>query len=306
MDVSKKKKKQYLVWVSVIIAVVLVGVVIYYFTAKSESSEQTKTENKEQTTERKVRHLQQQLNRIEEELNKPENFTEGVKFARRLILLKNELGGFFQLNSQQQEEFIHGLEDFIKKVEEELKNKNEPVSSIFKLNILGSKIGYWLFENKEQGFEVYIAKDHSFLKGKKLENSEDTPPFNIKFKKKNASRRERDKTFYFEKDDTNFELKPLGNWFNESKKELKITYIGEKVESPFHFGGYNYVFSYSSEGKEKYIHIYEKHPRIEELLNEGKLKKDNKFTIHYLREDCKTEKALFFKGDNENLEIVEI
>ena len=73
-----------------------------------------------------------------------------------------------------------------------------------------------------------------------------------------------------------------------------------------HFKGDNYVFSYLAEGKEKYVHVNERHPRIKELLNERKLKKDNKFTIYYFKEDYKTQKALFFKENNEDLEIVKI
>ncbi|CAI2162022.1 2933_t:CDS:2 [Funneliformis geosporum] len=176
---------------------VVIGIAIYYFTTKSNNSKII-NETKGQTTEKKVQQLQQQLNHIKEELNKPENLFEKNDFFTNLIGLEEILGKISQLNSQKQEEFIRELENFIKKVEKKLKDKNEPISGTFKL-------------------------------GKEMVN---TPLFDIKFKKKDISRQESEKDFYFEKDNSNFELKPL------EKAELEISYIGEKEKSPIHFGDF--------------------------------------------------------------------
>ena len=54
-----------------------------------------------------------------------------------------------------------------------------------------------------------VAKNHPFFKNKKLDHS--LLPFNIRFLKSNASQKEGDDTFFFEADNSNFELTPTGN-----------------------------------------------------------------------------------------------
>lgn len=175
------------------------------------------------------------------------------------------------------------------------------ISTIFKWSN-SDKSGYQLFESaKQKGIKVYVAKDHSFIKGKRLDDSESTPPFSIRFKKKNSSKQEGGKNFYFDKDNTNFELGAFDDWPDETEKnERKLEYVKENSLG-------NHVFSDSPDDAQIFFIVDKNHPRIKQMLSEGKLKAGKEFIIRYGKVDKKfTSISFFFNKNNEELEIQEV
>ena len=140
---------------------------------------------------------------------------------------------------------------------------------------------------------VHIAQDHPLLKGKKLDNSDETPPFAIRFNKKNASKQEGDKTFYFDENNTNFEINPFWNWPDDpngpeepepsnNKKQEKVLFLGSNEPSGYVFT--NRLRNGRRGGESnKNFYVSKNHPRIKELLKKGELQEEEgkEFIIRY-------------------------
>lgn len=177
----------------------------------------------------------------------------------------------------------------------------DQVSTIFRWSN-SDKSGYQLFKGsaEQKGIKVYVAKDHSFIKGKRLDDSESTPPFSIRFKKNNSSKQEGGKNFYFDKDNTNFELGAFDDWPDETEKnERKLEYVKENSLG-------NHVFSDSPDDAQIFFIVDKNHPRIKQMLSEGKLKAGKEFIIRYGKVDKNfTSISFFFNKNNEELEIIE-
>jgi hypothetical protein len=198
-------------------------------------------------------------------------------------------------------ELINTFNQRIKPPQED-PNSNDQISTICKWSGSFLKNGYhtFAFKNSGEWNKVYISKDHSFLKGKKLDHTDNTPPFSIQFNKKNASRQEGDKTWYFDKDNTNFELNPFGDWPDE-QTVIELTYFTL-------LNGYHTFENLFSGQRQKVIKISENHPRIKKLLSEGKLQDGKRFIIRYGEADKISGKKgdiLTFNEFNQELEIIE-
>lgn len=143
------------------------------------------------------------------------------------------------------------------------------ISTIWKWSA-SDKSGYQLFDSdKNNKFKVYIATDHPLIKGKKLDSSEDTHPFSIRFNKKNASRQEGDKTFYFEKDNSNLELNPFGNWPDEENKiEAETVFSGDGYGKDEIFYCFS-LFNSSSTNEFKLFYINQRIIKPREITRSG-------------------------------------
>lgn len=336
-----EKKKTIIYLVIGIIVLVTIGTIIYFAWPKNKPVE-TKEQKQEANSKQKIQSLQTELSSLKSKLSSLSNNTNKSQLENKFSNIESQVNN---LSSQEKEKptttTIKKLEQEIEKIKKKLKesenNSDEPnkdkndepneddnpndrddspepdpqpdnddlFSSIFKWN--GSiKQGYWLFENPRQKIKVNIAETHPFLKGKKLDSSDDTPPFAIRFKKNDVSKQEEDNTFYFDEDNTNFEINPFGGWDwlddnieeeepQNSKKEVKVKFIRESFLKDYAF----------SDNKIELI-INKNHSRIKELLKEKKLQKDKEFIIRYGKIDKESVFSFFFNEDNQELEIMEV
>ena len=338
-------KKKPLIWIVLaIIVLVLVGAVIYLVWPKREANKPV--ENKSQTNwEEQLSQLKFGLNSTKSKLQKSE-IKQKKQLEGRISEIEKKINeSVKKQNSSLSQSEIKQLKEELKEVKQKLKeskpsnqkndepkpgqdkpskndkpkdkspeddginenpNSDDSVSTIFKWS--GSdESGYWTFvSRKERAIQIHIAKDHPFLKGKKLDSSEDTPLFGILFEKKNASKQEGNDTWYFDKDNNSFELDPFGDWPDEpepnNKEEVKVEYAGMNIRTRD-----AYIFLLE-EKKDYLFNISKNHPRIKQLLSQNKLQKDKKFTIRYGKIDKKSDNGLLFNfnEDNKELEIIEV
>ncbi|CAG8743996.1 13224_t:CDS:2, partial [Ambispora leptoticha] len=180
-------------------------------------------ENKKQTNSKvEIQQLKTELSSLKSKLSQS-NPNQKTQLENKLTEIESQIKNLSSQDNSPSQSIIKKLEQEIKEIRKKLKKKKKDknnddkeennnnnnennnddnpeedddlsnfISSIFRRS-KSDKSDYQLFSNKGQGFKVYIAKDHPLIKGKKLDNSDDTPPFSIRFKKKNASRQEGDK-----------------------------------------------------------------------------------------------------------------
>lgn len=112
--------------------------------------------------------------------------------------------------------------------------------------------------------------------------------------------------------DNSFSIKNIEQEIKEVKKKLEN---GSNNKNGgeflyFDFSGGNYLFEnvLSVHQKQIVIKISENHPRIKELVNQGKLQENKKFIIHYGKVDKKSgtkRDSFIFNEFNQELEITE-
>lgn len=303
----KKEKKS--IWIVVIglVAVVAVGIVIYFAWPK-----ESKTSNYEE----EVQYLQAQLIALKSKFNSLPDSNQRTLLERKMSIIESQVNNLSN-QGKRDKSTIKRLENEIKKLEKRLENDKpdeDPEPSEKKEGefiFIGKGVdsngneNYMFNEVEDRDKMISVNKDHPRIKelfnqGKLGKVNLNKPEkFTIRFSEKDDYGTRSKYCFFFNEFNTELEIKE-----NDQLNKEKFSFTGDEVVN-----GY-YAFSnldFSPPEHSRFIVVSKNHSQFKKLLSERKLKVNKQFIISYgVPSRVKSEVEYYFDEDNEKLEIKEI
>ncbi|CAI2162891.1 17014_t:CDS:2 [Funneliformis geosporum] len=229
-----------------------------------------------------IQQLKTELNSLKSKLNNLSDTTQKTQLENKLSNLESQINNLSQPNTT-----LKKLEQEVKQIQQELGKKPDKPNSPTDPNQLQFTVFYY----------VALGQNH-------IELTKKNHNYNITFLSQDAEKyHNQDQVYYFSENNHKFTLKPEPVESPGIKTEVRVRLNGEAVNEQGEFT--DYAFINLPENEIKVFYISKNHPRIKELLSEGKLKTGKHFIIRYGKVDRKYGKGIMhdFNESNQELEI---
>jgi len=247
-----------------------------------------------------------ELNSLKNKLNNLSDNTKKTQLESKLAGIENQIKNLSQLNTTLQK-----LAQEIKQIQQELGKEPDKPNPPIDPNQLQFTVYYFvglgrnhMWIERDSDKSILIDKENSIFPNSELTKKRSY--YTIAFLAQDAEKYDnQDHVYYFSKDNNKFTLKPEPAERPGTKTEVKFRLNGEAVNEKGEFT--DYAFSNLPKDKVKVFYISKNHPRIKELLSEGKLQTGKHFIIRYGKVDKEYAKdfAYDFNEFNQDLEILE-